>query len=150
MTTEQQKLAAYARRILTGGTSMESAGPMGGPAREAAAGGLEAALNDRDLSIAQHAALEAVIHKEGRPALLIKQDSFDEPPDLWAHLLVEKDALKPVIQAIGRVEVLKISGPFGGTGFFCAPNVIMTNRHVAELFTYGVGGPSKLKFTGYW
>lgn len=148
MSPEQQKLAVYARRVFSGASlsSLESVGTPGGARFEAAVGGLEAAMNDYEMSQVQFAALEAVIHKEGRPALLIKQDSFDDPPEQWAKLIGERNALKPVIQAIGRVEVMKISGPFGGTGFFVAPNVILTNRHVAELFTYGLGNAPKLKF----
>ncbi len=45
-----------------------------------------------------------------------------------------------VIPLIGRIEVPRHpSVPYGGTGFVVGPNLLMTNRHVAENFTSGLG-----------
>jgi len=148
MTEKQRRLAAYTRQVLSSAAAgaLEAVTKVPGVRNEAAAGALENALNDREFRPGQTAALEAVVHKQFRPALFIKDDSFDTPLNPWAHLAVFRDALKPVIQAIGRVEVENAGIPFGGTGFFVGPALILTNRHVAELFTHGVGGQSRLRF----
>jgi endonuclease G len=103
-------------------------------------------MNDTAFRPGQDAVLEAIVLPKLRPVAFIKEDSFDDLPDPWAHVALFRDALKPVIRAIGRVEVQNAGVPFGGTGFLCGPGLILTNRHVAEIFTYGVGGPSRLKF----
>lgn len=152
MTPKERLLAEYVRQIAgnTPGTIKESVGQgpgleLAGVPLEAAAGGLENALNDRAFRPGQSFALEAVVHKQFRPALLIQDGTFAVPPNPWAHVAAFVQELAPVIQAIGRVEVVNAGVPYGGTGAIVAPGLMLTNRHVAEIFTYGVGGASRLR-----
>ncbi len=91
----------------------------------------------------QHlAALEAIIEPETRPVLDIVNDSYTEVPWNW-EVLGEADVratIERVIPSIGRVELPNHpSTPYGGTAFFVGDGLMMTNRHVAELFTNGLG-----------
>jgi hypothetical protein len=151
MSPKQLQLSQYLRRIYGLRTEESTAasnalGSMEGATAEAAAQGFAAAIQERPFTTAQEAALEAVIHTTLRPAVLIQNGTYPDLADPWAAVSIFRPQLEPVIQAIGRVEVGGIGGPFGGTGFLCGPGLMMTNRHVAELFLYGVGGSSRLLF----
>jgi pimeloyl-ACP methyl ester carboxylesterase/V8-like Glu-specific endopeptidase len=145
MTAKQRLLAEYARKVIGSSVRLESVGGLTDQHLESASGALESVLNDRAFRQGEDHVLEAIVLPQFRPALFIKEDNFDNPPDPWAHVAVFRDQLKPVIRAIGRIEVQKAGVPFGGTGFLCGPGLILTNRHVAEIFTFGVGGASKLR-----
>lgn len=94
-------------------------------------------LEDRHI-----ASLEAIIEPENRPVLDIVNDRYTEVPWNW-QVLGEADVRKAIEQAIpsiGRVELPNHpSVPYGGTAFFVGDGLMMTNRHVAELFTNGLG-----------
>lgn len=82
--------------------------------------------------------LEAIILPRERPAVLVVNDSFSQPPSPWQDL--NGDKFTSAIRAIGRVEVPNHpSTPYAGTGFIVGPNLIMTNRHVAQIFASGIG-----------
>ncbi len=87
--------------------------------------------------------LEAIILPEGRPVIDIVEDSFSAPPSgLWSHLgeASIRSTIEAAIPSVGRIELpLDPRLPFGGTGFVVGPGLVMTNRHVAELFARGVG-----------
>src|SRR5262245_58276514 len=91
----------------------------------------------------QHEALEAIIHKRYRPAVDIVNDTFALPPPPWEHLGSggPKQMIDAVIQSIGRIEIPNdpMGRPYAGTGFVVGRNLLMTNRHVAELFATGLG-----------
>lgn len=150
MTEKQRRLASYTRMV-TGGSarlgreSLESL-PLPGAQAEAAFGALESAINDTSFRNGQEAVLEAIVLPKLRPAAFIQQGTFGDLPDPWAKVSAFRAELTPVIQAIGRVEVDHAGVPFGGTGWLCGPGLMLTNRHVAEIFTYGVGTPSRLRF----
>lgn len=75
--------------------------------------------------------LEAVVALEGRPALLVRNDDFGEPPDPWKVLDERRAPIREVLPRVGRIE----RGPQClGTGFVVGPGLVMTNRHVAEYF----------------
>lgn len=80
--------------------------------------------------------LEAIIHLEGRPAILIQGGRFMEPPRQWQILNEHRLRIDEVIQRVGRIEV---SGhpnlDWVGTGFLVNSNIVMTNRHVAREFS---------------
>ncbi|MBY5834754.1 S8 family serine peptidase [Rhizobium leguminosarum] len=86
--------------------------------------------------------LEAVIMPSKRPAIdIIGGDFSTRHPD-WLHL--NQPALKARLKAnfpsIGRIELpTHPTLPYGGTGFAVGPNLLMTNRHVAEIFATGIG-----------
>lgn len=79
--------------------------------------------------------LEAIILLVGRPALLIENGVFEAPPPEWQVLEQERADIERILQSVGRIEVE--GHPWFdwlGTGFLVAPDVIMTNRHVAQEF----------------
>lgn len=91
--------------------------------------------------------LEAIIEEVGRPVAFIRGGIFDRLPPPWEHFNNDDGKIRHRILAaipqIGRVEAAASfpSGPSRhmGTGFIVGPNLMMTNRHVAELFVRGVG-----------
>lgn len=92
--------------------------------------------------------LEAIILPRERPVVDIKNDSYAKPGSPWEHLAKSpvKTKITPNIRSIGRIELPgHPSIPFGGTGFVVGDNLIMTNRHVAEIFADGIG-TSRLRF----
>ena len=95
-------------------------------------------LDDDELFIA-----EAIILPEMRPAIAIVDDDFTIDDPIWRHLDTDRDlhrSIKSALGSIGRIDLPDHpSLPYGGTGFVVGPNLIMTNRHVAELFTSGLG-----------
>jgi endonuclease G len=87
-------------------------------------------------------ALEAIVLPKLRPVVNIVGDTFSPPPSPWEFLGTDefKQRIDKVIPSIGRVEVPGYpSVPYGGTGFVVGPHLLMTNRHVAEIFTKGLG-----------
>jgi V8-like Glu-specific endopeptidase len=86
--------------------------------------------------------IEAVVHTLGRPALLIKNGHFEEPPEKWSVLDTKRANIEKIVGSVGKIEKL-IDGDqtLLGTGFLVAKNIIMTNRHVLELF--GVKGEKR-------
>jgi V8-like Glu-specific endopeptidase len=76
--------------------------------------------------------LEAVILLFGRPALLVQHGTFGPPPAGWEVLDSHRAAIETAIRSVGRIELFERG--MVGTGFLVAPGVIMTNRHVAEVF----------------
>jgi DNA/RNA endonuclease G (NUC1) len=87
-------------------------------------------------------ALEAIIIPDKRPAVdIIDGDYTVAHPD-WTSFNAEpiKANLRQVIPSIGRVELPHHPTlPYGGTGFVVGQNLLMTNRHVAEIFCGGLG-----------
>src|SRR5258706_2803740 len=86
--------------------------------------------------------LEAIILPKIRPVLDVEQGTFRTDHPLWLHLNDDpiKAALLAVIPSVGRLELPgNDQYPYGGTGFVVGGNLIMTNRHVAEIFRSGVG-----------
>jgi endonuclease G len=81
--------------------------------------------------------LEKIVRAVNRPALLVKEDSFEAPiADVWfARLNAARTALERAIRATGRVELREPpSSGHIGTGWLIAPGVVVTNRHVAREF----------------
>ncbi|HYT90676.1 MAG TPA: serine protease, partial [Gemmataceae bacterium] len=106
--------------------------------------GVEKLMTDRDEDITDQEldGLEAIVMKQGRPVVFIRNDKFDTLPNPWTHLNAEgvRQRLQPVFPSVGRVELpTSVRIPYGGTAFVVGPGLLMTNRHVAELFTSGLG-----------
>ncbi len=101
-------------------------------------------LDERDLF---H--LESIILPNGaRPAFDIQGDSFASLPSLWQDINNQRSLLEPLIRGIGRVELVgHPERTIAGTAFVCGARRLMTNRHVAALFTQGVGAGAQLQFT---
>jgi S1-C subfamily serine protease len=86
-------------------------------------------------------AAEAIVVLMGRPAILIQDGKFFPPPEPWSHDLEPARAeIENVINSVGRVE-LQGHPEFDwvGTGWLAAEDVIITNRHVAQVFAHGNG-----------
>jgi endonuclease G len=84
--------------------------------------------------------LETIVMRTGRPVLAIKQDeaqlTFDDADSaVWkARLTAALPRLVHAAKAVGRIEVEGHSLAWLGTGWFVAPETIVTNRHVAAEF----------------
>jgi endonuclease G, mitochondrial len=84
---------------------------------------------------------EAVILRTGRPVLTIfnndvKLEFRDAESEVWRQRLTDaKNIVAGVIPSVGRIEVQNHPQlDWAGTGWFIEKNIIVTNRHVAELF----------------
>ncbi len=80
---------------------------------------------------------EAIILLFGRPALLVKNDTFEIPSsNEWkTRLFPTKSQIDRAIKSVGRIELMDHpSFDWVGTGWMIADNVVVTNRHVAMLF----------------
>ncbi|GAA6619652.1 trypsin-like serine peptidase [Scytonema sp. NUACC26] len=92
---------------------------------------------------------EAIILTIGRPAILIKNNTFEvDVSDEWAKRLEAARAnVEKAIRSVGRIEVT--NHPRGlsylGTGWLVAPDVIVTNRHIAEAFARKQDGSFVIK-----
>src|SRR6266851_6197064 len=87
-------------------------------------------------------ALEAIIMPKYRPVVFVRGDSYDDIPDPWLSLNspAVKSSIARLLPAIGRIELpLSQFIPYGGTGFIVGKGRLMTNRHVAQLFSQGLG-----------
>lgn len=95
-----------------------------------------------NLGIADHRRLEAIIHKTKRPAYPIINNSFNSS-GIWSFLQTDEAIRKKIehaIRSVGRVELPASNFyPYAGTGFVVGNKTIMTNRHVATMFTEGIG-----------
>ena len=79
--------------------------------------------------------LEAIVLLQGRPPLLIMGGHFATPPTEWAVLESHRSAIEALFPSVGRIELTgHPSYEWVGTGFLVADSVLMTNRHVAEVF----------------
>jgi endonuclease G len=88
--------------------------------------------------------LRAIILRMGRPVLLVRDDDFDLAEigtDTWASRLeASRAVLRAAIRSVGRIELVgHPSYDWIGTGWVAADEVIVTNRHVAEVFATRVG-----------
>jgi endonuclease G len=97
---------------------------------------------EQELTQGELISLEAIVLPENRPVVFIRNGSYEDIGSPWTHLNIPavKSRIAPMLRSIGRVEVPSLlSIPYGGTGFIVGHNLLMTNRHVARLFTNGVG-----------
>lgn len=147
------ELAAYLKSLLPSGSLEAAIVERGSPELEAADAAsrgdsatgrrvLEKLAQHRPLDRAERFHLEAVILPDQRPAVDIVRGDYQCSHPLWLDLngTVIRDRLLPLFPAIGRVDVPgHPSMLHAGTGFVVGPGLLMTNRHVAELFVSGVG-----------
>lgn len=98
--------------------------------------------------------LEVIVETDGsRPAFLIRDDAIvpsSSPPGIWTDLLtdvIRQDAVESVLRAVGRIDIANdpLRRPYAGTGWLIAPDLLATNRHVAQLFVdFGAEGGPKI------
>ena len=87
-------------------------------------------------------ALEAIVMPANRPVVFVRGDSYDNVGAPWTALNKDdvKARIRPLLPMIGRIEVPhSLLLPYAGTGFVVGKNLLMTNRHLAALFTPGSG-----------
>jgi hypothetical protein len=90
---------------------------------------------ETDLTGEELIGLEAIVHIEARPAILIQDGHFFPPPTEWQILEPLRDQIERTFKSVGRIELTgHPTYDWVGTGFLVAENVIMTNRHVAQIF----------------
>lgn len=114
--------------------------------------GIESAALGHEVPAEHFDVTEAIIDEDIRPAFDIVGGTFDAPHQLWTKLKTEdvlRQRIEAVIPSVGRIELpgnRRI--PYGGTGFVVGRNLLMTNRHVAELFALGLGDRSLTFISG--
>ncbi len=99
-------------------------------------------VEGQPLNEAETFALEAIIIPDKRPTVLIQGGDYHIDNATWKHIGSDaiRSVLKPAITAICRVEIPgHPSLPYAGTGFLVGDGLLMTNRHVAEIFSSGLG-----------
>ncbi len=93
---------------------------------------------------------EAIVLRWGRPSLLVRNGTFEhaESPTWRAMLEGTRGRIEQAIARVGRVELLDhLTMEWAGTGWIVdrvhGRTIVVTNRHVAELFvrTGGADGP---------
>jgi len=80
---------------------------------------------------------EAIILLDGRPSLLVLNDTFEEPElEYWkSRLNPYRSVLGPTIKSVGRVELTGHSTyEWVGTAWVLGDRLVATNRHVANIF----------------
>jgi endonuclease G len=97
----------------------------------------EGAVPDVDAAIFE----ESIVLRRLRPVLAIKNNEpqfrFDDPADgqLWeARLRAAAPSLTTAAGAIGRIDLQKGPLEWVGTGWLVDEDIVVTNRHVAEVF----------------
>lgn len=103
---------------------------------------LEALANGKILEASQVVDLEAIIHTKYRPAVFVVNDDYSTPPAPWGLFgeTTARENIRACLKSIGRIELPSVYDiPYGGTGFVVGEGLIMTNRHVAEIFCRGLG-----------
>ncbi len=115
---------------------------------EVAVSATEKVLNDQELNFQEQDILEAIVLPGKRPVLDIVDGDFSTPPPGWEWLADYRSLIRAALPSVGRIDVPELlTAPYGGTGFFVGDGLLMTNRHVARIFTQGVGaGPKYLTF----
>ncbi len=85
--------------------------------------------------------LEAIVVSHARPAVPVRERSIPfEPP--WNHLRdsAAEGRLLAACAAVGQLESSAAEvASYCGTAFLVTPDLVMTTRHVAELFATGIG-----------
>ena len=111
---------------------------------------LEAIAEGADLKAI---ALETIV-REGRPALLIKENRISQEgkaADAAAQVMVNRlmaaaPVVEPLIPLVGRIDVDNYPGPlpYAGTGWLVGredvSSIVITNRHVAQLIAQAEDG----------
>lgn len=109
------------------------------------------AITEQPLSHRENLIAEAIIYPDLRPAIDIVNGDFsiDHPfwPDYVAGLAAHR-AFTAALPMVGRVELPGSTYPYGGTCFVVGDNLLMTNRHVAQLFASGLGDRGLTFFEG--
>ncbi|SFP85650.1 V8-like Glu-specific endopeptidase [Geodermatophilus dictyosporus] len=87
--------------------------------------------------------LEAIIERFTRPVHLVQRGTFTDPPDAFPdseeigrRLEQARALLDQAIPSVGRIDVRNHRLDWLGTGWMVAPDLVVTNRHVAAEFAH--------------
>lgn len=150
---DQEKLRRYMERVapvtsveaLAESEAAVSMVPMAarGRQRDTAATAVQKLAQRQPLTPDEQFVVEAIILPDKRPVIDIIDGDFTVPGPLFASFSSDpaiKKRIQDAIPAIGRIDFVDHPTlPYGGTGFVVGDGILMTNRHVAELFVSGVG-----------
>jgi endonuclease I len=155
---KQRRLVSFVQQFASSGSGLESlpsdeseANPMyhwveqaqaSDEERDIARRAVHKLVRKEELTPREEHAAEAIILPRGRPVLDIVNGIYTTPQDPWTHLDRSefRRTIEAAISSIGRVEIPNHpSLPYAGTGFVVGDELLMTNRHVAELFVLGLG-----------
>jgi hypothetical protein len=91
---------------------------------------------DATLSTEAQLGIEAIV-SIARPALLLEDGAFGDPPPPWDAILgPHRQGIRTAAMSVGRIGVKGLPQvPYAGTGFMVAADVVMTNCHVARVFS---------------
>lgn len=106
---------------------------------------LEKLQQNQPLEAPEQGALEAIILPGLRPVANIRGGKIEGLPDgeFKKALLDQSDVKAKLEAALASVGCILVPDspqyPYAGTGFVVGKNLVMTNRHVAQLFASGLG-----------
>jgi len=86
--------------------------------------------------------LEAIVLPQNRPVTFVRGGSYGELGEPWRDLNKPevKSRINPLLPFIGRIDLPRsVLLPYAGTGFVVGNGLIATNRHVAQIFSQGLG-----------
>ena len=80
--------------------------------------------------------IEAIV-SVARPAMVLQDGAFGDPPPPWDHILEPfRESIRTTAMSVGRIGVPGLPQiPYAGTGFLVAEDAVMTNCHVARVFS---------------
>ena len=94
------------------------------------------------LSAEARLGIEAIV-SVARPAMVLQDGAFGDPPPPWADILGPfRQSIRTTAMSVGRIGVPGLLHlPYAGTGFMVAEDAVMTNCHVARVFSqHGADG----------
>ena len=88
------------------------------------------------LSAEARLGIEAIV-SVARPAMVLQDGAFADPPAPWADILGPfRQSIRTTAMSVGRIGVPGLPQlPYAGTGFMVAEDAVMTNCHVAMVFS---------------
>jgi hypothetical protein len=100
--------------------------------------------NGAPMTQADKSRLEEIVIPNGlRPCFDVHNGDVESLPDPWSALNTHKPFLRACIAAVGRVNVPGHAFlQYAGTGFVVGDRLLLTNRHVAEVFCQAGATPT--------
>jgi endonuclease G, mitochondrial len=95
-----------------------------------------------ELTTSEIFGLEAIVLPQNRPVTFVRGGTYDELGEPWGDLNKPefKARINPLLPLIGRIDLPRSPLiPYAGTGFVVGNGLIATNRHVAQIFSQGLG-----------
>ncbi|MDP1818022.1 MAG: trypsin-like peptidase domain-containing protein, partial [Leadbetterella sp.] len=126
----EEKLVREIKEIIASGNNLPLAKQRGIDAKE-----IEAVINDFSLAD-RMPHVEAVVVPYMRPVLFIRNGRIEIPEsnELKERIIKYKPVIEQPLNSVGRIELKNHQLKNIGTGWLIAEDIIVTNRHVAELF----------------